>query len=115
MIKALKNKFVVIGTSIISAIIIVFFVVSIVLEQAFVIELPYSIPIVLAFILIVLLLIASVVGNKSASRYRRKNKLWSGALPMEVKQRIWNLVTPWLLSSVVTVLIAVLDTLLWRM
>ncbi|MCH5172095.1 MAG: hypothetical protein J1F31_04660 [Erysipelotrichales bacterium] len=114
IVKALKKKSTIIVASIISALIIVFYVVSIVLEQAYVIELPYSITTTFAFILIILLLIAFVVGDQYAANYRRKNKLWSGALPEEIKQKVWDLITPWLIVSIVTILIATLDTILWR-
>ena len=114
MIKALKKSSTIIASSIISALIIIFFVVSIVLEEAYVIELPYYIPTTLAFILVALLLIAFIVGDHCAASYRRKNKLWAGALPAEIKQKVWDLITPWLVSSVVTILIATLDTFLWR-
>lgn len=115
MIEALKKKSVIVFASIISSLIIVFFVVSIVLEQALIVdELPYNLPVALVLILIVLVLIAFVTGDTYAAKYRKKNNLLAGSLPSEVKQKVWDIVMPWLIAIVVTILIAILDTLIWR-
>ncbi len=114
MIKALKNKSTIITTAIVNFIILAFFITNSILEQVFIIELPYNFPVVLVFILVVLLLVAFLIGDVSATRYRKKNKLWAGPLPEEIKQHIRQLRMPWLIAIGVTIIIGFLDTLLWR-
>lgn len=114
MKEAFKKRKVIVLSSILCLLTLAFYVVSIVIEQAYVKELPYNLPVVLVFLLVVYLLIAFVVGDVSANRYRRSKKLWAGALPQEVKQRVWDLRTPWLLVSIFVVIIALIDTIIWR-
>ncbi|MCH5180118.1 MAG: hypothetical protein J1F32_02750 [Erysipelotrichales bacterium] len=115
MIHALKKKSTIILASIISSLIVAFFVVSIVLEQALIVdELPYNLPVALVLILIVLILVAFVTSDTYVAKYRKKNNLLAGPLPVEVKQKVWDIITPWLIAIIVTILIATLDTLIWR-
>lgn len=114
MKEAFKKRKVIILSAILCFLILIFFAVSIVLEQIYVKELPYNLPVVLVFLLVVFLLIAFVAGDLSSTRYRRSKKLWAGALPKEVKQRVWDLRTPWLTASIFVVIIAIIDTIIWR-
>ena len=113
MKNALKLKRVLIGTIILCALILVFFLVNVVLEYGFLIALPYKLIYFLTFILVFLLFIAFVSGDIRANRYRHKNKLWAGPLPPEIKQSVWNIRTPWLIASALTIVQAIIYSIIW--
>lgn len=108
MKNALKLKRVLITTIVLCVAILVFFLTSVILEQGFFIALPYKIIYAMVFILVVLLFICWVSGDLRANKYRRKNKLWSGPLPEEVKQSVWNIRTAWFIGAIFTVVLAII-------
>ncbi|MCI6357501.1 MAG: hypothetical protein MR766_02540 [Erysipelotrichaceae bacterium] len=109
-----RFKSVVVLTIVLNAIMLVFSLVSVILEQGFVIDLPYDIPYVLMFITFLALLIAFVSGDIRATRYRKAKKLWSGSLPLDVKQRVWNIRTPWLMLAILSAFVNIVYSLIWR-
>ena len=107
MKKALKIKHILITSIILSMIVFIFTLVSLILELNGII-LPYRTIYVLTLVFVIALLIAWVSGDIRANKYRKKNKLWAGPLPDDIKQSVWNIRTPFLIMLIVTAILAII-------
>lgn len=109
-----KFKHVTILTIVFSFLICAFFITSVVLEQVVIIDLPYTIDYTLAAIGVVLLFFCFLLGDIKGAKYRRQKKLWTGPLPLDVKQKIWNVRTPLLMSGLLAIILMLVYTVVWR-
>lgn len=111
MKNSLKIKHIWVTSIILSALVLVFFIVNLVLELNGII-LPYKVITVFTLIFVIAILVAWVSGDIRANKYRKKNKLWSGPLPSEVKQSVWNIRTPFLIMAIATMVLAIIYPLI---
>ena len=111
MKNALKIRHILVTSIVLSIVVFLFFIVNLILELNGIV-LPYKVITVFTLIFIVAVLIAWVSGDIRANKYRKKNKLWSGPLPGEVKQSVWNIRTPFLIMSIATMILAIIYPLI---
>ena len=111
MKNALKIRHILVTSIILSIAVLVFFLVNLILELNGIV-LPYKVITVFTLIFVVAILIAWVSGDIRANKYRKKNKLWSGPLPSEVKQSVWNIRTPFLIMAIATMILAIIYPLI---
>ncbi len=108
MKKAWKNKGTLIALGILSGILLVFFLVSIILELGVAVELPYTFDYLFLGIVVILFLLAYLIRDIGLNRYRKKNKLWTGKLPSEIVEKNWTYVLPFLASALFGVFLEIL-------
>lgn len=111
MKNALKIRHILVISIVLSIAVFVFFLVNLILELNGIV-LPYKVITVFTLIFVVAILIAWVSGDIRANKYRKKNKLWSGPLPSEVKQSVWNIRTPFLIMAIATMVLAIIYPLI---
>lgn len=111
MKNALKIRHILVISIVLSIAVFVFFLVNLILELNGIV-LPYKVITVFTLIFVVAILIAWVSGDIRANKYRKKNKLWSGPLPSEVKQSVWNIRTPFLIMAIATMILAIIYPLI---
>lgn len=111
MKNALKIRHILVISIILSIAVFVFFLVNLILELNGIV-LPYKVITIFTLIFVVAILIAWVSGDIRANKYRKKNKLWSGPLPSEVKQSVWNIRTPFLIMAIATMILAIIYPLI---
>lgn len=111
MKNALKRRHILVISIVLSIAVFVFFLVNLILELNGIV-LPYKVITVFTLIFVVAILIAWVSGDIRANKYRKKNKLWSGPLPSEVKQSVWNIRTPFLIMAIATMILAIIYPLI---
>ena len=111
MKNALKIRHILVTSVILSIAVFVFFLVNLILELNGIV-LPYKVITIFTLIFVVAILIAWVSGDIRANKYRKKNKLWSGPLPSEVKQAVWNIRTPFLIMAIATMILAIIYPLI---
>ena len=111
MKNALKIRHILVISIVLSIAVFVFFLVNLILELNGIV-LPYKAITVFTLIFVVAILIAWVSGDIRANKYRKKNKLWSGPLPSEVKQSVWNIRTPFLIMAIATMILAIIYPLI---
>ena len=111
MKNALKIRHILVISIVLSIAVFVFFLVNLILELNGIV-LPYKVITVFTLIFVVAILIAWVSGDIRSNKYRKKNKLWSGPLPSEVKQSVWNIRTPFLIMAIATMILAIIYPLI---
>ncbi len=111
MKNALKIRHILVISIVLSIAVFAFFLVNLILELNGIV-LPYKVITVFTLIFVVAILIAWVSGDIRANKYRKKNKLWSGPLPSEVKQSVWNIRTPFLIMAIATMILAIIYPLI---
>lgn len=111
MKNALKIRHILVISIVLSIAVFVFFLVNLILELNGIV-LPYKVITVFTLIFVVAILIAWVSSDIRANKYRKKNKLWSGPLPSEVKQSVWNIRTPFLIMAIATMILAIIYPLI---
>ncbi len=111
MKNALKIRHILVISIVLSIAVFVFFLVNLILELNGIV-LPYKAITVFTLIFVIAILIAWVSGDIRANKYRKKNKLWSGPLPSEVKQSVWNIRTPFLIMAMATMILAIIYPLI---
>ncbi len=111
MKNALKIRHILVISIVLSIAVFVFFLVNLILELNGIV-LPYKVITIFTLIFVVAILIAWVSGDIRANKYRKKNKLWSGPLPSEVKQSVWNIRTPFLIMAIATMILAIIYPLI---